>query len=230
MIKIRDIYDKYRDTGIIIETWYSSSSRHRAGNNICVDTGYGYDEFPVRSVDFQELWAYGYEECDEAQYDREVDENDIEWEVYADGHPIVVIIWLTHLSYRILYDDSPDFKRVEDLRIENIGQYSELVVIKRLSRNKYEKEEEYYEDEYYPVGDDDNYWMEDDYEVPKKDAEVVSAPRHVLDKMWTDENYLINEQDLREFPYELDLDWMDEETFEEHYGKADACILVAVLA
>ena len=230
MIKIRDIYDKYRDTGIIIEIWYSSSPRNLLEQNICVEHGYGYNHLPVRDVDIQDLWAYEYEECDEFQYDMHVDQNDIEWELYADGQPIVVVIWLTHLSYRILYDDSPDFKRVEDLRIENIGQYSELVVIKRLSRNKYEKEEEYYEDEYYPVGDDDNYWMEDDYEVPKKDAEVVSAPRHVLDKMWTDENYLINEKDLREFPYELDLDWMDEETIEEHYGKADACILVAVLA
>ena len=224
MIKIRDIYDKYRDTGIIIETWYSSSSRHRAGNNICVDNGYEYDQSPVRSVDFQELWAYGYEECDEAQYDREVDENDIDWDLYADGHPTVVIIWLTHLSYRILYDDSPAFMRVLDLRHELIGQYSELVVIKRHSRNWDEEDE----DEYYPVGDDDDYWM--DCDQPKIEAEVVSAPRDVLDKMWTDEQYLISEKGLREFPYDLDLEWMDEETFEEHYGKADACILVAVLA
>lgn len=230
MIKIRDIYDKYRDTGIIIEIWYSSSPRNLLEQNICVEHGYGYNHLPVRDVDIQDLWAYEYEECDEFQYDMHVDQNDIEWELYADGQPIVVVIWLTHLSYRILYDDSPDFKRVADLRIENIGQYSELVVIKRLTQNQYEKEEEYYEDEYYPVGDDDNYLMDDYDYVPKKDAEVISAPRDVLDKMWTDENYLINEKDLREFPYELDLDWMDEETFEEHYGKADACILVAVLA
>ena len=225
MIKIKDIYDKYRDTGIIIEIWYSSSPRNLLEQNICVEHGYGYNHLPVRDVDIQDLWAYEYEECDEFQYDMHVDQNDIEWELYADGQPIVVVIWLTHLSYRILYDDSPDFKRVSDLRLENIGQYSELVVIKRL-RNQYEEDE----DEYYPVGDEDDYSSDDYYEVRKKGAEVVSAPRDVLDKMWTDEHYLINENDLREFPYDLDLDWMDEETFEEHYGKADACILVAVLA
>lgn len=226
MIKIRDIYDKYRDTGIIIEIWYSSSPRNLLEQNICVEHGYGYNHLPVRDVDIQDLWAYEYEECDEFQYDMHVDQNDIEWELYADGQPIVVVIWLTHLSYRILYDDSSSFMRVADLRLEYIGQYSELVVIKRLARNQYEEDE----DEYYPVGDEDDYSSDDYYEVRKKGAEVVSAPRDVLDKMWTDEHYLINENDLREFPYDLDLDWMDEETIEEHYGKADACILVAVLA
>lgn len=205
-----------------VEIWYSPTRRHDPMRNDFISTARGDIAFvPVRDVDIRDLRAYEAVEYDEDGYVREVvDIGGMAWDEYADEDGTVTVLWLSHKSYRILRD--PDIRQVSTLLPEFSRAYSEFIAV-RLLRGK-EWQEEIDRDE------DFQYEKDEDLEVPgsRVHAEIIPLAKCNPDQLWAEDYYLVGEKDLQDLPFDLDLDWLGEESFEEHYGDPNAKILVAV--
>ena len=176
---------------------------------------------PVRDVDIKDLRAYEAVEYDEVGYVREVvDIGGMAWDEYADEDGTVTVLWLSHKSYRILKD--PDIRQVSTLLPEFSRACSEFIAV-RLLREK-DRQEEIDRDE------DFQYEKDEELEVPgsRVHAEIIPLAKFNPDELWAEDYYLVGEKDLQHLPFNLDLDWLGEESFEEHYGDPNAKILVAV--
>ena len=176
---------------------------------------------PVRDVDIKDLRAYEAVEYDEVGYVREVvDIGGMAWDEYADEDGTVTVLWLSHKSYRILKD--PDILQVSTLLPEFSRACREFIAV-RLLREK-DRQEEIDRDE------DFQYEKDEELEVPgsRVHAEIIPLAKCNPDELWAEDYYLVGEKDLQHLPFNLDLDWLGEESFEEHYGDPNAKILVAV--
>lgn len=231
MVKIKEIIDNYREGGPL-EVWYSPTRHHRPASNILVwdnaSCSPGF-EF-VRDVNIEDLWADSVELFkSEPDYVNAVQEISMfTWEEYSGVTGCVLVIWLSSLSHRILTD--PSINRVYDIRLDRIGQYSELIAVRIPKQKKafIDDEDEYgvYAPESDDFGDSDSNYTE-----IRPSAKIVSLPRDLLDKKWAQDYYLVGENDMDTLPFTInDLSWTKEESFEEHYGRPDASILIVVLA
>lgn len=232
MEKVKDIIEQNPGHMVVIA---HRTGRYRNANNneIIADSGYvgGKGLFLrqdyLRGNMLKDLWAYDYDFVGSDSYEGEIENlGSIFFEEFVqsdDPDEMVLVIWLSHFSYRILTDSS--LHSVRDFRTEYIGQYHECIVIKP-KRAKSSPDEDYY-------GNDD-YDDYDNYEPAycKPGAEVVQDPLDIIDKMWAMDAFLLGEKDLDDMPYILDdePEWWWEESFEEHYSNAEAKILFVVLA
>ena len=208
-----------------VEIWYSPTRRHDPMRNDFISTARGDIAFvPVRDVDIRDLRAYEAVEYDEVGYVREVvDIGGMAWDEYADEDGTVTVLWLSHKSYRILKD--PDIRQVSTLLPEFSREYSEFIAV-RLLREK-DRQEGIDRDEDFLY---EEYEEGEELEVPSSrvHAEIIPLTKCNPDQLWAEDYYLVGEKDLQDLPFKLDLDWLGEESFEEHYGDPNAKILVAV--
>lgn len=63
---------------------------------------------------------------------------------------------------------------------------------------------------------------------PRVHAEIIPLTKCHLDQLWAEEFYFVGENDYQDLLFELDLEWFRNESFEEHFGRPNAKILVAV--
>lgn len=218
--KIKELLAEY--PGRDVEIWYSPTRRHEPLRNDFISTARDDIAFvPVRDVDIRDLRAYEAVVYDEVGYVREVaDIGGIEWDEYADEDGTVTVLWLTHKSYRILRD--PDIRQVCAILPEFSLEYSEFIAV-RFLREK-DRQEEIDQDE------GSLYDEDEELEMPgsRVHAEIIPLTKCRLDQLWAEEFYFVGENDLQDLPFELDLHWLGDESFEGHYGAPNAKILVAV--
>ena len=205
-----------------VEIWYSPTRRHDPLRNEFISTARGDIAFvPVRDADIKDLRAYEAVEYDEVGYAHEVaDIGGIEWDEYADEDGTVTVLWLTHKSYRILRD--PDIRQVCAILPEFSREYSEFIAVRFLREE--DRQEEIDQDE------GSLYDEDEELEMPgsRVHAEIIPLTKCRLDQLWAEEFYFVGENDLQDLPFELDLHWLGDESFEGHYGAPNAKILVAV--
>lgn len=204
-----------------VEIWYSPTRRHDLLHNVPIYAGGDTVFVPVRDVEIEDLRTYGAEKYDYVGYVHEVaDIGGIDWDEYADEDGTVTVLWLSHKSFRILTD--PDIRQVSAILPEFSRKYSEFFAL-RLLWGK-DREEDINRDEDFQYEKDDELEMLE----PRVRAEIIPLTKCHLDQLWAEEFYFVGENDLQDLPFELDLDWLGDETFEEHYGDPNAKILVAV--
>ena len=218
--KIEELLAEY--PGHNVEIWYSPTRRHDPLRNEFISTARGNIAFvPVRDVDIRDLRAYEAVEYDEVGYAHEVaDIGGMAWDEYADEDGTVTVLWLSHKSYRILRD--PDIRQVSTLLPEFSREYNEFIAV-RLLRGK-DRQEEIDRDEGFMYDEDEELEMP----CSRVHAEIIPLKKCKPDELWAEDYYLVGEKDLQDLPFDLDLDWLGEESFEEHYGDPNAKILVAV--
>lgn len=218
--KIEELLAEY--PGRDVEIWYSPTRRHDPLRNDFISTARGDIAFvPVRDVDIKDLRAYEAVVYDEVGYVREVaDIGGMEWDEYADEDGTVTVLWLSSKSYRILTD--PDICQVSAILPEFSRKFSEFIAV-RLLWGK-DREEDIDRDEDFQYEKDDELEMLE----PRVRAEIIPLTKCHLDQLWTEAIYFVGENDYQDLPFELDLDWFGDESFEEHFGRSNAMIMVAV--
>lgn len=204
-----------------VEIWYSPTKRHDPLRNVLIYAGGDTVFVPVRDVEVEDLRAYGAEKYDHVGYVHEVaDIGGIEWDEYADEDGTVTVLWLSHKSFRILTD--PDIRQVSAILTEFSWKYSEFIAV-RLIWGKERQEE---------INRDEDFQYEKDEELemlePRVRAEIIPLTKCHLDQLWAEEVYFVGENNYQDLPFELNLEWFGNESFEEHFGRPNAKILVAV--
>lgn len=218
--KIEELLAEY--PGRNVEIWYSPTKRHDPLRNVFIGAAGGDIAFdPVRDADIKDLRAYEAVEYDEAGYAHEVaDIGGMEWEEYADEDGTVTVLWLSHKSYRILTD--PDIRKVSDISPELIRNYDDFIAIRLLwGKDKYDENDR--DEDFHYEEDDESELLE-----PRVRAEIIPLTKDNMDQLWAEKLYFVGENSLQDLPFELDLDWLGDESFEDHFGHPNAKILVAV--
>ncbi len=217
--KIEELLAEY--PGRDVEIWYSPTRRHVPLRNVLIYAGGDTVFVPVRDVEIEDLRAYGAEKYDHVGYVHEVaDIGGIDWDEYADEDGTVTVLWLSHKSFRILTD--PDIRQVSTILPEFSRKYNEVIAV-RLLWGK-DREEDIDRDEDFQYEKDDELEMLE----PRIRAEIIPMTKCNLDQLWAEDYYLVGANDYQDLPFELDLDWFGDESFEEHFGHLNAKILVAV--
>lgn len=158
-------------------------------------------------------------------------------DLYGSPDAQVLVIYISHLTYRILSDKNA--KTVRDLRTEYIGQFHEYLVCKYRSHGGL-----YDDDDDSDYGNGYGYCDDYGYESPQRDyycdgmkyfffdeLKAVDAPQELLDKMWAEECFIVENSDAEDlFINVKGYGWWDEESFEEHFADPDrVAILVIIL-
>lgn len=231
MEKIRDIVSSLKGQYVEWEAHYAEkpSDKYRPDFlKSIARNGEIYCRDQIRDVNILDLWAVDYELMDKDAYDSfgVLGGTPFEEQYYPDD--VILVIWLSPLSYRILTDSS--VMTVREARTKYIGQYHEYLVVKAETRN-------------HGGYDDDCYGGYDDYDYYDRylniDLNVVKKPLDVLDNMYVDtektifmndDNYIsFNINDAEDPWWEKDED--DEKgPFELRFGDPNAEVLILVLA
>ncbi len=216
---MEELLDEY--PGRDVEIWYSPTRRHDPLRNDFIGAaGTGIAFVPVRDADIKDLRAYEAVKYDETGYVQEVaDIGGMKWDEYADEDGTVSVLWLSNKSYRILTD--PDISRVSAISPRLIRKYDEFIAVQlQWGKDRHEGND---------WNEDSHYEKDDELEMlePRVRAEIIPLTECNLDQLWAEEFYFVGENELHDLPFELNLNWMGEESFEEHYGHPNAKILVA---
>lgn len=173
-------------------------------------------------IDIHELWADGYSIMGEDDYNRDVAELGCMTfeDLHGDANAEVLVIWASSLTYDILCD--PSTQTVREVYKDNLGAFNDYLVTKRMK----EKSTDYSEYDY----DEDDYDEDDRGSVTKLEAVVRTKTK--LDKMFVEEYEIVGEERFYD-RYELsgfgEDAWWERESFEEHFGKPDAHLLIIIL-
>ena len=208
MLQINEILKKHLEHDIPFEVWYSPSNRHDPLINIPISRGFeilDLDEFIRPDVKLDDLLFVDVVEYDEASFAQEVlDLYDTKWTDYTNGHETVLVLWLSEDSYHILTD--PSIKSVSEICDELKGKFADVVGIR-------------------PPRVQSIYNSIDGLPY----AGVVHMPITRYDKFWAEKYYLLGEDDMDDLPYDIHVNWLKDESFEDLFGSPDARILFVVL-
>ena len=236
-MKVSEVLEGNRGRYASYEIYYRPSPRSDSFDwePLSLDGDIGFSN----NIPIEDWIVHDYELLNEADYNYAIGGDPLSFEdVYGSPDAIVLVIFISHLTYRILCDENA--KTVRDLRTEYIGQFHEYLVCKYKTQNRHcRNDHDYYPDYGNGYGYCNDYKdYDDEYsERPSfndyyfDQLEVIDEPQDVLDKMWAKDSFIIDKSDAEDFFDNVKgYGWWDEESFEEHFADSDrVAILVIIL-
>lgn len=233
MKKIKDILQENPGMELGYEVYFSRQWIHSPADNTFVYSPIcGFDREYRDDIDIQDLWADDYDLVTKEEYESTVaDLGCMSVDEYFQGNDEILVIWLSHLSLKILEDKS--IKKVRDILTENLGQYGDYIVLKPQRNSNFTNPHSDDYDDYDDYDDIDNDEFYSESVDCAEEYEEVSGYLDRIKEMYAEDYILVDEDEFlkrytivasREDP------WWEEESFFEHFGRDNVKILLIIIA